>query len=300
LVSKIEKDLGIRLRFQSNGDAGEMVSRAVLTAGRPEGDILLGVDNSLAQRVLDSDVLVASNPPALSEVPVEYQPDATRRLIPIDYSDVCVDYDKKWFADHSLAPPEALVDLVKPEYNGLFVMENPATSTPGSVFLSGVNTSLGTEADTFWKGLAANDTLVVGSWDDAWTTHFTVSGGERPLVLSYASSPPAEVIYSDGKLTEPRSAVALGTCTEQVEFAGVLKGSAHTALATKVIDAMLSTEWQASVAVQNFVYPVRDGVTLDAVFSRWAPVPTDPIRLDPEVVGAELNGWIEQWRSAME
>ena len=126
---------------------------------------------------------------------------------------------------------------VKPEYKGLLSVSNPATSSPGLAFLLATIAAKGDGWEDYWSALAANDLRVTASWSDTYYTDFSAPnyGGDYPLVLSYASSPPFEVI--DGK---PTTAALLDTCFRQVEYVGVLTGAKHPKAAQKVVDWMLS------------------------------------------------------------
>jgi len=299
----IEQDLGVKIELRANGDGAEALSAAILTAGRPEGDIFFGVDNTLLTRAIDGKAFAATAPadlPNLADIPDDLQLDASGRLVPIDVGPVCVDYDRQWFTDHALQPPASLRDLTKPEYRDLLVVESPVTSSTGLVFLMAVHSALGDDATTFLKDLTANGASVAGSWDDAWESQYTVSGGDRPLVVSYASSPPAEVVYSEGKVTTPRTGVIEATCADQIEFAGVLAGTDQPEAAAKVLNAMLGATWQASLPLANFVYPARPGLAEPDVFASFAPRPTSSIALDPTVISDHRDAWIDEWRSIAE
>lgn len=301
---QVETELGVTLKVNGSGDGAEALAGAILTAGRPEGDVFFGVDNTLLTRAIDSDVLdrmSTAELPNLASVPKELQLDASGRLVPVDVGPVCVDYDAQWFTEHGLAPPTSLQDLTDPRYRDLLVVESPVTSSTGLTFLMGTHAELGDGTDAFWRALQANGMAVAASWDDAWNLQYTGSGkGDRPLVVSYATSPPAEVVYSDGKVTSPRTAVVTDTCTDQVEFAGVLRGTKQRALAVKVVNAMLGEHWQASLPLSNFVYPARTGVTIPGVFTQFAPKPPASITLDPKVVATNRDRWIDAWRSIVE
>ncbi|MEZ5322381.1 MAG: thiamine ABC transporter substrate-binding protein [Microthrixaceae bacterium] len=233
----------------------------------------------------------------LAAIPDRLRLDRGHRLFPVDVAPVCVDYDSKWFADHSLVPPATLSELTDARYRGLLVIERPDTSSPGLVFLAATHAALGAGTERFWRDLFANDVVVASGWDDAWNRHYTVSGGDRPLVVSYATSPPAEVVYSEGKVDRPRTKVVEATCAEQVEMAGVLAGTRQHSRAVRVLDAMLGARWQRSLPLSNFVYPARTDVSLPAVFTRFVRRPAEMIRLDPTVVNRERDRWLEDWRA---
>lgn len=291
----VERRLGIELTVSASGDSGEALAKAILAAGNPSGDVFFGIDNTTVARARSADLFEA---PRGVDVPSWARVVGADDVVAVDWGAVCVDYDRAWFSSKGLAPPRTLADLVDPAYRDLLVVPDPATSTPGLVFLAGIHASTG-DPDRFVEGLRANGAVVVGSWDQAWFERYTVSGGDRPIVVSYASSPPAEVFYSDGKVTEPSSAVATDTCVRQVEMAGVLRGSEHPELAARLLREMLGASWQSALPLTNFVEPLRPGVRRPELFERWAPVPEHPISLDPATVARDADGWIERWRDTM-
>jgi thiamine transport system substrate-binding protein len=213
---------------------------------------------------------------------------------------VCINVDQEWFASNGIEPPTSMAQLADPTYRDLLVLDSPVTSSPGLAFLIGTVARSG-EADwlKYWQQLKDNGVRVRPSWDDAYYSDYTVSGGDRPLVLSYASSPPAEVVFSEGERTEPVSSVMLDSCVEQVEYAGVLAGAPEPELAQQLVEFMLSPAWQQALPLTNYVFPVTD-VRLPEVFEKFAPRASDPLRLDPQVISAQREVWIEQWRETME
>ena len=294
------KRTGIAIKVISTDDAGAALNRALLNAGSPEGDVFFGVDNTFLSRAQDSDAFTPHRPTGLVHVPKELQLDDSGRFTPIDEGSVCIDYDTAWFADHQLEPPTSLADLTDPRYSDLLLVEDPAASSPGLAFLAATRATSGDRTDQYWSALKANGVAVAASWDDAWNTRYTVNGGDRPLVVSYASSSPAEVVFSDPKIDAPRSGVISSTCVRQVEFAAVLAGTAHPDSARRLVDEMLTESWQSELPLSNFVYPARTAVKLPAEFDKWAQRPADPITIDAATIGAQRDDWITAWRNVME
>jgi thiamine transport system substrate-binding protein len=302
-AAEFTKRTGATIKVVASGDAGAMLSKALLSAGAPEGDVLFGVDNTLATRVTDEDLLSPYTPPAATGVPdpLRLPGKLGRLLTPVDSGDVCVNVDAPWFAQRGLTPPTTLDDLADPRYKDLLVVQSPVTSSPGLAFLIGTVQRYGAGGwEDYWTKLQANGVKVRPSWDDAYTTDYTVSGGDRPLVVSYASSPPAEVVLSEGAVTRPRSTVMADSCVAQVEYAGVLQGAAHPTLARELVDFMLSPTWQAALPLSNFVFPAVDGTPLPAAFQQWAVQPAVPRTLSATEIGSKREGWIERWRNLME
>jgi len=293
-----EDESGLTLRILKAGDAGEVVTRALLTAGNPEGDILFGVDNNLAARALEGDVFEPYESPELMSVDPRLLLDPEQRVTPIDHGEVCLNYDERWFADRGIPPPRDLVDVTLPRYRDLLVVENPATSTPGLAFLLATIAQFGDRWQGYWRKLRGNGVLVVDGWEEAYTVRFSGaagSRGERPIVVSYASSPPAEVIFRDPRPKEAPTGVVEESCFRQIELAGVLRGARNGEGARELIDFMLSKRFQEDIPLQMFVFPARTDAALPPEFTRFAVVPEQPLELPPEEIEANREQWVEQW-----
>ena len=298
-----ERETGLKLRILETGDAGVALNRALLTKGNPEGDVFFGLDNNLLSRALDEGLFEPYAPKALAEVPDRYELDPEHRVVPIDHGEVCLNTDKGWFAERGIEPPRSIDDLTDARYRGLLVVESPATSTPGLAFLLATVARYGEPGWlAFWRKLRANDVLVVDGWEQAYTVQFSGAGGskgKRPIVVSYASSPPAEVIFAGKPLAQAPTAVVEDSCFRQVELAGILKGAKNETGARKLIDFLLSERFQADVPMQMFVFPVRDGVELPDAFRKFAVVPGRPLDVAPERIGANRDRWVREWTSVV-
>ena len=293
------EDEGREISVLQQGDAGSMTARAVLSAGKPEGDVLFGVDNTLLTRALDAKLFEPLPDDVLDLVPEQYRVDGPGgdTVVAIDSGQVCVNADTDWFEKNNLDVPTSLEELADPRYKGLLVTENAAASSPGLAFVLGTIAHFGEDDwQDYWKRLVDNDVRVAADWSDAYEAAYSVSGGDRPLVVSYGSSPPAEVFYSEGKRTEPQSEVIEATCTEQVEYAGVLAGTERPQAAQALVAFLLSDENQRSIPLSNFVFPISD-VKVPEVFEQFAVKAADPLRLDPAESAANRDRWTEQWRA---
>jgi len=298
-----QQQTGLTLRILQSGDAGAALNRALLTAGKPEGDVFFGVDNNLLTRALAAKLFEAYAPAALSRIDRRYDLDPTHRLVPVDHGDVCLNYDRAWFAKHHVAPPRTLDDLTRPAYDRLLVVENPETSTPGLAFMLATVARYGESGwQGYWRKLRANHVLVTDGWEDAYQHRFSGaagSKGNRPIVVSYASSPPAEVYYAGKKLTQAPTGVVLSSCFRQIELAGVLRGAHNPKGANRLIDFLLSPRFQADVPLTMFVFPVRKGVPLPEVFRKFAPAVPHPLQLSAKTIGANRDRWVREWTSTV-
>ncbi|MFJ6730352.1 thiamine ABC transporter substrate binding subunit [Streptomyces sp. NPDC091281] len=305
VLADFEKRSGYKVKVLEDGDAGQAVNKAVLTKDNPQGDVFFGVDNTLLSRALDNGLFQPYEAAGLDQVGAAYQLDRGKhRVTPVDHGDICVNYDKKYFADHQLAPPATFDDLVKPAYKNLLVTENVSTSSPGLGFLLGTAARYGDDGwQDYWKKLKANGVKVVDGWEQAYNEEFSGSAGgrkagaDRPLVVSYASSPPAEVIYGDPKPTTAPTGVANGTCFRQVEFAGLLSNAKNGEGGKALIDFMVSKEFQEDMPLNMFVYPVLNGAAVPAEFSAYGPPAKDPETMAPAKIAADRDQWVSTWTS---
>ena len=296
-LDEFTTDTGIEVELLKSQDAGTMLSKAVLTAGNPEGDVMWGVDNTLLSRAIEARVFDSYTSSAVAALDPRFTslvPDG--EATPVDYGDVCVNYDIAALQAAGLQPPTSFEQLAQPEYASRLVVENAATSSPGLAFLLATIAQLGEGGwEQYWTQLADNGVLVVDGWNEAYYSAFTRAGGDRPLVVSYGSSPPFEVVYAAEPMTEAPTGVVSDTCFRQVEFAGVLRGTDNPDGSRRLIDFLLSERYQREVALNLFVFPVNPTVALDPAFEQYATIPADPLTLDPAVIDANREEWIDRW-----
>lgn len=306
LVTQFETENGVKLVFLKGGDTGTALNRAILTMSSPEADVFYGVDNTFLSRALNEGMFIPYASPALENIPDEFKLDETNSALPVDYGDVCINYDKAYFAEHNLALPQSLDDLLKPEYgkgdgeHGLLVVENPALSSPGLAFLLATVAEYGEDGYLdYWTALRDNGVEVVNDWSTAYYTNFSGSSGKgaQPMVVSYASSPAVEVVYAATPITEAPTAslTGRGMCFRQIEFVGILKGTKNEALAQKFVDFMLSKDFQEDMPLQMFVYPVLPDAALPEEFIKYNQVVEEPGVLEPSLITSHRDEWIQAW-----
>ena len=286
-------DTGIDVEILVAGDTGTMLSKASLTAGNPEGDVMWGVDNTFLSRAVADGVFEPYESPAAASIPAELTEFAPNgEATPVDYGDVCVNYDVAWFADNGLDVPTSLDDLADPAYADLLVVQNPATSSPGLAFLLATIDEYGADGwQAYWQSLVDNGVEVVDGWTQAYYERFSAAGGgPKPLVVSYGSSPPAGVIFGD-----PETGAIESTCFRQVEFAGILRGTDSPDEARQLVDFLVGETFQSELALNLFVYPANADVELPPEFVEAAVIPDDPHTVDPADIDANRSTWIDEW-----
>lgn len=292
LVAQFEEASGYSVTTTSPGDAVAVLNQLILQQDNPTVDAVYGIDNYSAPTLLAKDMLTSHDAELGTAEQYRVQGDSDDHLAPIDHGQVCVNMDNDWFADSELSPPETLEDLTDPAYEDLFVTTDPTTSSPGLAFLVATTAEFGDDWQDYWQSLLDNGAQVAGSWADAYNSDFTATGdGDYPLVLSYSSSPSAE---------EGRTSSIPGTCTDQVEYAGVLDNAANPEGAKAFIEFMLESDFQAMLPDEMYMYPVDDEVELPEAWEQYAELADDPITADLQEVAEHRETWLTDWTEVYE
>lgn len=303
VIQEFEIANNAKVTFLRSGDAGSTLNKAILTKDAPIADVLFGVDNTFLSRALDAEIFETYASPLLQNIPDEYRLDQKNRALPVDYGDVCINYSVSFFQKNDLPVPSSFDDLIDPAYYGLLVVENPATSSPGLAFLLATIERYGDPGYLdYWRALKENGVVVVDGWETAYYTNFSGSAGfgPQPLVVSYSSSPAAEIVFAETQLSEAPTAsiTAPGMCFRQVEFVGILKGSKQPELAQAFVDFMLNVPFQEGMPLTMFVYPVNYMATTPDVFNTYGQPASQP-SYAPKDLDANRDNWISAWTSAV-
>ena len=294
LIAQFEDESGYDLQIKASGDAGALTNKLVLTKDSPTGDVVFGIDNTFGSRAIDEAVLVPYEA-ALPEGAESYALDGDdeQQLTPVDTGNVCVNVDDTWFAAEGLEPPTTLEDLTKPAYADLFVTPGATTSSPGLAFLLATISEYGDAWPDYWTRLLGNGAKLTEGWTDAYQVDFTQGGGggDRPIVLSYDSSPAFTVDGEGGTTTS----ALLETCFRQVEYAGVLAGADNPEGAQALVDFMVGPDFQAALPEAMYVFPVDSAAPLPEDWATFAVQPESPYSLDPADIAANRDAWLTEW-----
>jgi thiamine transport system substrate-binding protein len=305
VITAFEQEHHATVQLLELGDAGEALNKIILSKEAPLADVFYGTDNSFLSRALESGVFAPYESPLLAQIPDELELDPEHRLLPVDTGYVNINADRIWFEENGIPIPQGLAELTDPQYAGLLVVMNPATSSPGLAFLLATISYFGEDGYLdFWQSLRANDVLIVDGWSTAYYEHFTVGSGgsgDRPLVVSYSSSPPADVLFASDGRTEPASVNVSpeGGTFRQIEFVGIIEGTDKRDLAEAWVDYMLDLPFQNDIPLQMFVYPANENAMLPELFTKFGQIPASPAEIDPAAIEANREVWIEAWTNVM-
>jgi thiamine transport system substrate-binding protein len=294
LLAQFEKDAKVKLRISKGGDAGEMLNKLILTRANPIADVVYGIDNSLAPKALAAGVLDNYSGPAAR---ASSRVSLPAPLVPVDYGYVTLNWDKAWFAKTGLALPKSLEDLTQSAYASLLVVQNPATSSPGYAFLLATIGAMGEEkAFDWWARMRANGLKVSKGWSEAYYTEFSRNGGKHPLVVSYATSPAAELFYAKDRPAEPPTgSLALpGGVFRQVEGVALVRGGKARAAAEQFIEFMRSTAVQQQLQTEMWMFPAHASVAKAEVMVH-APEPSAFSAPSEQDIATKGAAWVQRW-----
>ena len=302
IIKEFETAYNAKITIFKAGSSGAALSRAILEKSNPSADILHGIDNTFLTKAINENIFIEHKSPWLKNVDPRFLMDDSYHVTPISYGYVIINYDRQHLADLGLNPPDSLKQLTEPDWKGKLVIQNPATSSPGLAFLLVTIAEFGDSSTSeysytdYWEDLKSNDVLIKDGWSDSYYTDFSLYGGDRPLVVSYATSPAAEVYFSEGKYTEPPTENLFidGASFLQIEGAGILKGSTNQELAKLFINFMLQRTFQEDIPTRMFVYPVNKFAEKPEFF-RFAEVPTLPAKISPQAIEESRETWIKTW-----
>jgi thiamine transport system substrate-binding protein len=273
-IAEFQEASGFELEIIRAGDAGSLTNRLVLTKDSPIADVVFGIDNTF-RGIADENGIIEGD------------------LVPVDYADVCFNYDRLWFEERSITPPTSWRDLTKPAYNSLTVVTNPLSSSPGLAFLASTVAAFGEPAfEQYWKELRDNGVMVASGWEEAYFTYFSGSSGngEYPIVLSYSSSPAAE-IREDGK---SQTVALLDECFRQTEFIGTLAGAKNPEGAKALVEFLLSESFQNTMPGLMYVYPVNKNASIPAEWAEFGPAARSTIGEDLRIA-THREKWQTKW-----
>ena len=273
-IAQFQEASGFELEIVRAGDAGSLTNRLVLTKDSPIADVVFGIDNTF-RGVADENGIIEGE------------------LVAVDYADVCFNYDRLWFEKRGITAPASWRDLTEPAYNSLTVVTNPLSSSPGLAFLATTVAAFGEQSfEQYWKELRDNGLMVASGWEEAYFTYFSGSSGngEYPIVLSYSSSPAAE-IREDGK---SQTAALLDECFRQTEFVGTLAKAKNPEGAKALVEFLLSESFQNTMPALMYVYPMNEKAVIPAEWAEFGPAANSTIGEDLSI-STHREKWQTKW-----
>ncbi len=285
VIPAFEKKYGIKVRLQSGGNSGQLLSRAILEKDNPEADIVIGIDNNMLSRALASGVFEKYSPENIGNIPDELLFDPSNHLTPFDYGYFSIIYDSEILKN----PPKNLEDLTKKEYKNSLILMDPRTSSPGLGFLLWTIKIYKDKFPDYWRRLKPSILTITDGWSSGYGL-FT--SGEAPMVLSYTTSP---AYHLECDKTKRYKAILFENGNYmQIEGAGILKNAPNMANAKKFIDFMIDIDFQKEIPLKNWMFPVNREVSLPDSFSA-ALKPEKGLLTNPGEIYKNREEWIKSW-----
>ena len=278
IAEKFEKSSGIKVNFVDCGDGVQLLSRAILEKNNVQADIILGLDNNTAPKAISQDILSSYKPKNSESVIPESlfsQLGESNLLTPYDYSHFALIFNTQ----SNLPEPKSLSDLTNPVYKNKIILMDPRTSTPGLGFVAWTH-SIFSDDDSFinfWTLLKSNLLTMAPGWSAGYGL-FTA--GEAPLVISYTTSPAANLEYD--KIDYYKALVFDEGHYIQVEGAGILKNAPHRKAAELFMDFLISEEAQSELPLTQWMYPANSLVVLPDCYEKAAVIPAKTVTTDVE------------------
>lgn len=290
IVSHFREEYQVEVEFKAFSDTGPMLNQLAQEKEEPQADVVIGLDNNYLPKALDLGLLQPYKPQAADQIRPDVIFDPEFNLTPFDYGYVVFNYDSARLG----RVPTTHRELLDPFYQGKIIIENPLTSSPGQIFFLTTVALFGEDGYLdYWRALKKNLLTITPGWDEAYGI-FT--SGEAPLVLSYGASPVYHLLYEE---SERYKALVLDDgAYAQIEGVGIVNDTPYLKNAQKLVDYVLSPDFQALIPETQFMYPVRKDLELPASF-RVAARAERLFNLPPAEVAANLDRWLADWEQVM-
>jgi thiamine transport system substrate-binding protein len=284
IIELFEEKYDCKIELISTGDAGTLINRLILEQNSRKADVVLGIDNSMSEKILKENLLQEINY-GKNLIEEKYWFDETNKIIPFDYGFIAFVYDSRI----NMVFPNSLKELSKPEYKNKFILIDPRTSSPGKMFLDWtINVLPENELHDYWKKINSNALIIASGWSEAYNMFLA---GEAPMVLSYATSPAYHVEFEE--INYIKALEFIEGHPIQIEGMAILKGTQKQELAEKFIEFMLSEEIQKEIPLTQFMYPVRKNIELPESFNS-ALKPVKEIKIQETE-----KDWIQEWEKTI-
>jgi thiamine transport system substrate-binding protein len=283
-----EAQCGCKLELLGLEDGVSILNRLKLEGDNTRADLVLGIDTNLTAEARATGLFEAHGLSfESSSLP---QPWADDTFLPYDYGYFAFVYNR----ERLRTPPSSLRQLVEDENGPTILVQDPRTSTPGLGLLLWVKKVYGDQAAAAWARLSKRIVTVSKGWSEAYGLFLK---NEADMVLSYTTSPAYHMIAEQ----DQRFAAAHFSegHYQQIEVAGMLRGSQQQSLARDFLEFMLSERFQTIIPTTNWMYPAALAKDrLPPEFSQLID-PSPALLFDDKQVAAQRKIWVDEWLEVM-
>ncbi len=290
IVEHFEAEYGIAVDLQRQADTGGLYNQLFLERNNPQADVAIGLDTTYLGQVIKDELLEPYKPERADAIPENLIVDEQFRAIPFDYGGIVLNYDSEAID----TPPTDWDDLTDERFRDSIIVMNPNTSSPGRNFLLHTIYEFGEDGFLdYWERLAPNILTVTPGWSEGYGLY---TEGEAPIVLSYETSPAFHIEFEDEDRYRPL--IFNDEAFYQIEVMGIVRGTQRREAAEKLIEYVLSEEFQQEIPLSQFMYPVREDIELPASFGQIDRAERS-VSLDPSRVAENIDDWLQAWEDVM-
>ncbi len=298
---------GLTLNWREFDDAGEMFQILLQEKDNPTVDIIVGLDNTLAQEAIKRGLYqkYTPNQSIMDPIPVSICNglDTSGYLTPYDYGLISLIIHE---GSLDLGTNFTLQDIINNDLAKKMITQDPATSSTGLGFLlwtiSVYEKVLNQTWENWWQDVA-DDIKVAKSWEDAWvlwdkgTADILVSYGTDPAFSNYFYDATNIAAYVSNEGGNPIGWV-------QIEGIGITPAPTGTKLdnAKAFVDYFLSTDIQTLIPRTNWMFPANNLVDLPEAY-QYAIHPDNVTLLNDlwtlNEIYQKLGSWQQKWEEIM-
>ncbi len=284
-----EEKYNCKIEYRTFGGVGATLNRLILEKNNPQADLFVGLNMNNLARALEEEIFISYRPENYEVIPEEYRIDKNWRVTPFDGpNSLAIIYDSEVIKN----PPRSFEDLLKPEYKGKLILEDPRSSSPGMGFLLWTIAVYGEDHYLdYWEKLEPTIFHIYPDWTSAFDTAF-VQNKEAPMVLSYDVDP--AYFYYEDEVTRYKAVIPEEGGWLQLEFVGIVNDSKHQELAQQYMEFMLSREFQENLPLYQWAFPIDTSIQLPECYD-YAVNADKYITLPLEDIANKSQIWLEQW-----
>lgn len=266
---------------------GELVNRVITEKNDPQADILLGGASSYHIQADKEGALESYASPLAKNLP-SYAVANDNTWTGFCVLTLGIGVNSKRFAEKfpGTPLPKTWEDLLNPIFKGEIVLNNPAASSTGYIFVQNQLQRLGDEKG--WEYLLAL-TKNVGQFPDSGSAPAKLLGtGEYALGVSYLHA--LAKYNAQGFSVKP---IAPPQSAGDVDCVSIMKNTKNLSAAKKFVDFMLSVEAQELMSEFTFTAPVNPEAK--AVSGSIAISDIDLIDYDVQKASSEKAVVLDRW-----
>ncbi|KTG07964.1 ABC transporter substrate-binding protein [Haloprofundus marisrubri] len=258
-----------------------------------ESDAYVGLDTNMLIRVdenVDGELFASVDSGAVEgrdAVKSGLEFDPQERAVPYDTGYISLVYN-----ENQATAPETFDGLLRPEFEGDLLAQDPQSSATGQAFLLHTIKAKGEDGYLdYWSQLQDNGVRVLGKWEDAYAAY---SNGEAPMVVSYST----DQVFANAEgedLSEHQIRFLNGEAYANPEGMARFADAPSPDLANQFLSFMLRPEVQAEIAVRNVAFPAISDAPLPEDFAQYAKEPETPVTFTYEELQGNLSEWTDAW-----